>query len=72
VNVATGLKTDDNSGRIQTLFKDLLDVDDFNKTNIEELLVVLEDDNPSPQLSFREGAPRCGLVDSELFVKMDA
>ena len=70
--MATGLKTDENSERVQTLFKDLLDIDDFNKTEVEQLLVVLEDDNPSPQLSFREGAPRGGLVDTALFVKMDA
>jgi hypothetical protein len=54
------------------LFKDLLDVDDLNDKSVEDLLCVLEDDNPAPQLSFREGAPRCGLVDSALFVKMDA
>jgi hypothetical protein len=49
-----------------------LEVDDLNKKSVEDLLGVLEEDNPSPQLSFRDGAPRCGVVDSPLFVQMDA
>jgi hypothetical protein len=35
------------------LFKDILEVDDLDKKRVEDLLVALEDDNPSPQLNFR-------------------
>jgi Ca2+/Na+ antiporter len=49
INIATGLKFSNKKEvqMIQSNFKDLIGVDDLNKVDVEELLAVLDADNPS-------------------------